>query len=117
MAATCSVSRSYVCALIQAQVPSTPASSPRLLWTAFFDNRGHPAWGTIYHGAQQAWGLTCALRVTACPGAIHRAMSAEQAGGVVAFPTLVDNGAGENQAITEQNSGVAWSPGVATRDY
>ena len=58
--------------------------------------------------------LTCALGVTACPGAVDRAVSAEQARGVVAFATLIDNGAGEHQAIAEHHSGVAWSSGVPT---
>lgn len=61
--------------------------------------------------------LTYALRVTACPGAIDRAVPAEQACGVVAFPTFVDDGAGENQAITEHDSGIAWSPRVPTGDH
>ena len=75
------------------------------------------ALATTHHGAQRAWGLTYALWVTACPGAIDRAVSAEQARGVVAFPALVDDGAGEAQAVTERDSGIAWSPGVPTRDH
>jgi len=72
--------------------------------------------GLSYHLQSPGWGLalTCALRVTACPGAIDRAVSAEQACGVVAFTTLIDNGAGEHQAVAEHHSGIAWSSGVAT---
>lgn len=64
-----------------------------------------------------AWVLTCALWVTACPGAIDRAVPAEQACSVITFPALIDDGAGENQAVAEHDSGVAWSPGVATGDH
>lgn len=70
--------------------------------------------GLSYHIQQSPGGLalTCALRVTACPGAVDRAVSAEQARGIVAFTTLIDNGTGEHQAIAEHHLGVAWSSGV-----
>ena len=51
------------------------------------------------------------------PGAIDRAVSAEQARGVVAFPAFIDDGAGEAQAITEHDSGIAWSTRVPARDH
>lgn len=72
---------------------------------------------TTYHRAPGTRLLTYALGLTARPGAIDRAVPAEQASGVVPFPTLVDDGAGENQAVTEHDSGIAWSPGVPTRDH
>ena len=72
---------------------------------------------TICHGDQRAWDLTYALWVTACPGSIDRAVSAEQARGVVAFPAFIDDGAGEAQAITEHDSGIAWSTRVPARDH
>lgn len=71
-------------------------------------------------GAPLPWspeGLTCALRIIACPGAVDRAVPAKQACGIVAFPTLIDDGAGENQAVAEQDSGIAWSPRIPTRDH
>lgn len=71
--------------------------------------------GLSCHLQQSPGGLTLthALRVTACPGAIDRAVSAEQACCVVAFATLIDNGTGEHQTVTEHHLGVAWSSGVA----
>lgn len=97
--------------------PPRAASLPGLPQTAFFGVEEPDHLGHTWHRAQRAWALTYALRVTACPGAVDRAVSAEQARGVVAFPALVDDGAGEAQAVTERDSGVAWSPGVPTRDH
>jgi hypothetical protein len=96
----------------------TPTSLPSLPQTAFFF--GKERLNFLSHHLPQCpegLALTCALWVIACPGAIDRAVSAEQACGVVAFPTLVDNGVGENQAIAEHNLGIAWSPRVPTRDH
>lgn len=104
--------------LIQGQVPPLHPAFPisnrqphSLTW------RNSVTSATISHGTQRAWVLTYALWVTACPGAIDRAVPAEQSCGVVAFPTFVDDRAGENQAITEHDSGIAWSSRVPARDH
>lgn len=96
--------------------PTMSASLPSLLQTAFFFGREKPDC-LGHHLPRSPEVLTYALRVAACPGAIDRAVPAEQACGVVPFPTLIDDGAGENQAIAEHDSGIAWSPGVPTRDH
>lgn len=97
--------------------PPIAASLPSLPRTAFFGGEEPDRLGHHSSRSPEPWALTCALRVAACPGAVDRAVPAEQARGVVALPALIDHGAGEAQAVAEQDSGVARSPGVPTRDH
>lgn len=68
-------------------------------------------------GATARGGLTYALGVAACPGAVDGAVAAEQARGVVALAALVHHGAGEAQAVAEHHPGVAGGPRVSTGDH
>lgn len=103
--------------LIQGQVPPLQTASPISHGQLSSWTRRNPLLSARLPWSPWAWVLTCALWVTACPGAIDRAVPAEQACGVITFPALVDNGAGENQAIAEHDAGIAWSPGVPTGDH
>lgn len=51
--------------------------------------------------------LTSALGAAPSPGAVDGAVPAQHPSGVIPLPALVDDGAGEHQAIVEDHPGVA----------
>lgn len=57
---------------------------------------------------------TCTLWSGPGPRPVHGAVPAQHPCGVVAFPALVDNGAGEDQAVVKYNLRVAGGPRVST---
>lgn len=102
---------------VQRTMAPTLIIFPRLSLTALLSREG--LGGLSYHLPQSpgSLALTCALGVAAGPGAVDGAVSAEQACGIVAFATLVDNGTGEHQTVAEHHSRIAWSSRVPTRDH
>lgn len=58
--------------------------------------------------------LTCTLRTGPSPRPVHCAVPTQHSCGVIAFPALVYNGTGENQAVVKYNPRVAGGSWVST---
>lgn len=61
--------------------------------------------------------LTSALGAGPSPGAVDGAVPAQHPRGIKPLPALVDDGAGEHQAVVEDHPGIAGRPGVPTGDH